>query len=270
MKVVLFCGGFGMRLHPSTENTPKPLVSVGGKPVLLHLMKYYSHFGHQEFILCLGYKGNEIKKFFLNYDECLSGDFVLSNGTKKQKLFKSDIQDWKITFAETGLHSPLGDRLKKVEKYLCNDEIFLANYADGLTDLYLPNLIEYSKKREKIACMITVKPSVAFHYVSTDKDGYVNDISQLNQTPMRINGGFFVFKNQIFDYINCGEDLVFEPFQRLIQQRQLVVYKYDGFWASLDTYKDKQRLDELASKNASFWEIWNNKTQKKPDETKNA
>ena len=261
MKVVLFCGGFGMRLHPSTENTPKPLVSVGGKPVLLHLMKYYSHFGHKEFILCLGYKGNEIKKFFLNYDECLSGDFVLSNGAKKQKLFKSDIEDWKITFAETGLHSLLGDRLKKVEKYLCDEEVFLANYADGLTDLYLPTLINYSKKREKIACMMTVKPSVAFHYVSTDKNGLVDGISQLNETPMRINGGFFVFKKTIFDYINPGEDLVFEPFQRLMQKRQLVAYKHDGFWASLDTYKDKQRLDELASKNASLWEIWNNNTK---------
>jgi glucose-1-phosphate cytidylyltransferase len=257
MKVVLFCGGFGMRLHPSTENTPKPLVSVGGKPVLLHLMKYYSYFGHKDFILCLGYKGNAIKKFFLDYDECLSGDFILSNGDKKQKLFKSDIEDWKITFADTGLNSLLGDRLLKVKKYLEGEDTFLANYADGLTDLYLPNLINYSKKRGKIACMITVKPSVVFHYVSTDNDGYVKDLCQLNQTLIRINGGFFVFKNKIFDYIHPREDLVYEPFQRLMNENQLVAYSYDGFWASLDTYKDKQRLDELASNNASFWEIWN-------------
>ena len=259
MKVVLFCGGFGMRLHPSTENTPKPLVSVGGKPVILHLMKYYSYFGNKDFILCLGYKGQEIKKFFLNYDECLSGDFVLSNGDKKQKLFKSDLEDWKITFAETGLHSSLGDRLKKVEKYLCDDDIFLANYADGLTDLYLPNLINYFKERNKIACMLTVKPSVAFHYVSADENGYVDEICQFNQTSMMINGGFFVFKKQIFDYIKAGEDLVYEPFQRLMKKHQLVAYNYDGFWASLDTYKDKQRLDEIASKKVPLWEIWNNK-----------
>jgi len=267
MKVVLFCGGFGMRLHPSTENTPKPLVSVGGKPVLLHLMKYYSYFGHKDFILCLGYKGYEIKKFFLNYDECLSGDFILSNGDKRQKLFKSDINDWKITFAETGLTSPLGDRLKKVEKYLDDEEIFLANYADGLTDLYLPNLIDYFRKRNKIACIITVKPSVVFHYVSSDKNNHVTGLCQLNQTPMRINGGFFVFNKQIFDYIKPGEDLVYEPFQRLMKDRQLISYKYDGFWASLDTYKDKQRLDELASKNSSFWEIWNNKSSKDADQS---
>jgi len=257
MKVVMFCGGLGLRLHPSTERIPKPLVRVGGKPVLLLLMKYYSYFGHKDFILCLGYKGEEIKKFFLNYDECLSGDFILSNGGKKEKLFNSDIKDWKITFADTGVNSTLGDRIKAVQKYVDKDERFLANYADGLTDLYLPNLINFSVKQGKIACLITVKPSVVFHYVSVDRQSYVKNIRQLNQTPLRINGGFFVFKNEIFDYINPGEDLVYEPFQRLIKKRELVAYKYDGFWASLDTYKDKQRLDELASKNASFWEIWN-------------
>jgi glucose-1-phosphate cytidylyltransferase len=261
MKVVLFCGGLGLRLHPSTETIPKPLVKVGGQPVILHLMKYYSYFGHRDFVLCLGYKGEEIKKFFLNYDECLSGDFVLSNGKKKEKLFKSDIEDWTITFAETGLKSTLGDRLRAAEKYVDKEERFLANYSDGLTDLFLPNLIDFSIKQGKIACLITVKPSVAFHYVSTDKNGYVKNIKQLNQTPLRINGGFFVFKNEIFDYIKPGEDLVYEPFLRLIKKRELIAYDYDGFWASLDTYKDKQRLDELASQNSSFWEIWNKKKQ---------
>ena len=257
MKVVLFCGGQGLRLHPSTERIPKPLVQVGGKPILLLLMKYYSFFGHRDFILCLGYKGEEIKKFFLNYDECLSGDFVLSNGNKRQKLFKSDIENWKITFAETGLNSNLGERLKAVQKYLDGEEIFLANYADGITDMHLPTMIDFFIKRRKVGCLITVKPSVVFHYVSSSKDNYVKEICQLNKTPLRINGGFFVFKRKIFDYIKPGEDLVNEPFQRLIKERELVAYKYDGFWASLDTYKDKQRLDELASKNASFWEIWN-------------
>lgn len=262
MKVVLFCGGLGMRLHPSTEKIPKPLVTVGGKPVLLHLMKYYSYFGHKDFILCLGYKGEEIKKFFLNYDECLTGDFVLANGEKKEKLFKSEIENWRITFAETGLDSLIGTRLKKVEKYLRDEEVFLANYSDGLTDLHLPDLLNYSRKKNKIACMITVKPTIGFHHVLTDKNGYVKDICQFNQTSVRINGGFFVFKKQIFDYIKLGEDLVFEPFQRLMQKRQLVAYKHNGFWASLDTYKDKQRLDELATKQASSWEIWNKRAKK--------
>jgi glucose-1-phosphate cytidylyltransferase len=257
VKVVLFCGGLGLRLHPSTESIPKPLVSVGGKPIMLQLMKYYSYFGHKEFILCLGYKGENIKEFFLNYDECLTGDFVLANG-KKRKLFKSDIEGWKITFAETGVHSTLGERLLAVRKYVENDEVFLANYSDGITDLLLPDLINFFNERGKIGVFITVKPSVVFHYVSTNEDGYVQDICQLNQTSLRINGGFFVFNRRIFDYIKPGEDLVNEPFKRLIKDKELLAYKYDGFWASLDTYKDKQRLDELASKNASLWEIWNN------------
>jgi glucose-1-phosphate cytidylyltransferase len=259
MKVVLFCGGFGMRLHQLTENIPKPLVPIGGKPLLLHLMKYYSHFGHKDFILCLGYKGEEIKKFFLNYDEHISGDFVLSNGSKVEKYFQSEIEDWTITFADTGLHAPIGERLKKVEKYVGEDELFLANYADGLSDLPLSDLIDYSKKRDSIACFISVKPSVVYHYVSTDQDGYVDGIRQLNQTPMRINGGFFVFKNQIFDYINNGEDLVTDTFPRLIEKKQLITYPYDGFWASMDTYKDKSILDEMADKGQSKWEVWNKK-----------
>lgn len=246
------------------------MVSVGGKPVLLLLMKYYSYFGHKDFILCLGYKGENIKKFFLNYDECLSGDFILSNGGKRKPLFKSDIEDWKITFAETGLHSNIGERLRVVKKYLDGEEMFLANYSDGLTDLHLPTLIDFAIKRGKIGCLITVKPSVVFHYVSASEDGYIKEICQLNQTPLRINGGFFVFKNQIFDYIKPGENLVNEPFQRLIKKHELVAYKHDGFWASLDTYKDKQRLDELASKNTSFWEIWNHQNHKKDGEKKHA
>lgn len=269
MKVVLFCGGKGMRLYPTTEVLPKPLISVGGKPLLLLLMKYYSYFGNKDFILCLGYKGEKIKKYFLDYDEFLSGDFVLSKGGKRQKLFKSDIEDWKITFADTGLNSTLGDRLKAVQKYLEGEDNFLANYADGLTDLYLPNLIDFFKKSGKIACLISVKPSVTFHYVSTSKEGYVKKICQLNQAPLRINGGFFVFKNQIFDYIKPNEDLVCEPFQRLIKKGELISYDYDGFWASLDTYKDKQRLEEMASHNASFWEIWNH-TQEEPGDKQHA
>jgi glucose-1-phosphate cytidylyltransferase len=256
MKVVLFCGGLGTRLHPYTETIPKPLIPVGGKPILLHLMKYYSFFGHKDFILCLGYKGEEIKKFFLDYDDCLSGDFILSNGRRRKNLSKNDIKDWKITFAETGLTSNQSARLKAVQKYVAKDEYFLANYSDGLTDLFLPDLIDYSLKRGKIACLITVKPLVTFHNVSVDRKGRVKNICQMNQTPIRINGGFFVLKNEIFDYIHQGDDLIHDTFQRLVDVNELVAYKHNGFWASLDTYKDKQTLDELYSKNNSFWEIW--------------
>ena len=259
MKVVLFCGGLGTRLHPFTEKMPKPLVPVGGKPVLLHLMKYYSYFGHKDFIICLGYKGEEIKKFFLNYEECLSGDFILSRGQIKEKLFKSDIVDWKITFAETGINSNQALRLKIVQKYLNGGDYFLANYSDGLTDLYLPALIDFALKKGKIATLITVKPSYTFHNVSVDRKGYVKNIAQMSRTSYRINGGFYVFRKEIFDYIKPEDDLIHDTFRRLVNEQELVGYKHNGFWASVDTYKDKQRLDELCEQNASFWEIWNHK-----------
>jgi glucose-1-phosphate cytidylyltransferase len=257
MKVILFCGGLGLRMHPDTETLPKPLVPIGEKPLLWHLMKYYSYYGHKDFILCLGFKGEEIKKFFLNYDECLSNDFVLSQGGKRQ-LFRSDIDDWRITFVETGLNAEIGQRLRAIRKYVENDEMFLANYSDGLSDLPLPKIIDFSIKKGKIGCLLSVKPFYAFHVVSTNPDGYVSDIRQSAKTGMRINGGYFVFKNKIFDYIKEGEDLVNEPFERLINQGELVGYEYDGFWASLDTYKDKQRLDKLVLKNNAYWQIWKN------------
>ena len=260
MKVVLFCGGLGLRMHPTTETLPKPLVPVGEKPILWHLMKYYAYFGHKDFVLCLGYKGDEIKKFFLNYDECLSNDFVLTRGGKRRQLLRSDIEDWRITFAETGLNIDIGQRLKRVQKYVENEETFLANYSDGLTDLPLPKLIDFYNKHKKIACLLSVKPFYVFHVISTAPEGSVKSICQMSQSNLRINGGYFVFKNQIFDYIKEGEDLVNEPFQRLINERELVAYEYDGFWASLDTYKDKQRLDELVSKNDASWQMWKNKS----------
>jgi len=217
-------------------------------------MKYYSYFGHKDFVLCLGYKGDEIKKFFLNYD-CLSSDFIFSNG-KKQQLCKSDIEDWSITFAETGLNSNIGQRLKAVQKYLENEETFLANYSDAVSDLPLPKLVDFFNKHRKIGCFLAVKPFYVFHVVSTNNKGYVNNIYQITQSNLRINGGFFVFRNEIFDYIKDGEDLVNEPFRRLIDKRELVAYEYDGFWGSLDTYKDKQRLDELITSNNASWQLW--------------
>jgi glucose-1-phosphate cytidylyltransferase len=256
MKVVLFCGGLGMRLYPSTENVPKPMVDVGGKPILWHLMKYYSYYGHKDFILCLGYKGEEFKKFFLNYDECLSNDFIISNGGKKRKVLKSDIEDWKITFANTGLHTNIGQRLKAIEKYLENDEVFLANYSDAVTDMPLPKIINFFTKRGKTGCFVAVKPFHTFHIVHSKPDGLVKDISPIRESNIRINGGFFVFKNEILTYINEKDDLVDEVFRRLIEKNELVAYKYDGFWGNMDTYKDKQKLDELASSERAPWEVW--------------
>jgi glucose-1-phosphate cytidylyltransferase len=256
MKVVLFCGGLGMRLHPSTEIIPKPLVTVGEKPILWHIMKYYSHFGHNDFILCLGYKGELIKRYFLDYDECLSSDFVLSNGGKDKKLIEKNSDDWRITFADTGLYSNIGQRLKAVQKHLDKEEMFLANYSDGLTDLNLPTLIDYVKKKNKTACLLTVKPFHSYHAVFSEKSGLVSNMVPLQESEIRINGGYFVFKNQIFDYIKDGEELVNEPFKRLISKKELLAYNFDGFWANMDTYKDKQQLDDWAAKGHANWQVW--------------
>ncbi len=256
MKVVLFCGGLGMRLKEHSENVPKPMAKIGYRPILWHLMKYYAHYGHQDFILCLGYGADVIKNYFLNYDECLSNDFVLSNGGKELKLINSDIQDWTITFVDTGLTSNIGQRLKAVEEYLKGEEVFLANYADGLTDLPLPNFVDYSLKQGKIAGFLSVKPTWSFHVVSLKGNGEVAGIQHLSRSDIWINGGYFIFKKEIFGYIKDGEELVNEPFQRLIEKEELTTYKYNGFWVGMDTFKEKQMLEDMYSRGQAPWEIW--------------
>jgi glucose-1-phosphate cytidylyltransferase len=256
MKVVLFCGGMGMRIREAGENVPKPMVPIGYRPIIWHLMKYYAHYGHNEFILCLGYRGDVIKQYFLHYDECESNDFTLSNGGKQLELKNSDISDWTITFADTGVNTTIGGRLKAAAKYLGDDEYFLANYCDGLTDLHLPTLLEYFEQRNRIASFVCVKPNLSYHPVSVRPDGAVGEIKAITETDLRINGGYFLFKRDIFDYIHDGEDLVVEPFQRLIAENQLLAYPYDGFLQCMDTFKDKQRLDDLYSRGNPPWQVW--------------
>lgn len=257
MKVVLFCGGLGMRIREAGENIPKPMVTIGYRPILWHLMKYYAHYGHKDFILCLGHRGDVIKNYFLNYNECVSNDFVLSEGGKKLELMASDIHDWKITFVETGAKSNIGQRLRAVEKLVRNEPEFLANYSDGLTDLSLPEHLAHFRQRDAVASFVSVKPNLSYHLVSAGQDGLVTSIDEMRQTPVRINGGFFVFKNEIFDHIHDGEELVCEPFQRLVQKRALAAYEYDGFWMSMDTFKDRQQLEDIYAPGNAPWEVWN-------------
>jgi glucose-1-phosphate cytidylyltransferase len=257
---VLFCGGLGMRLRDVAESLPKPMVPIGYRPVLWHVMKYYAHYGHKDFILCLGYRGDAIKQYFLSYDECVSNDFVLSDGGRKVDLVNSDISDWRITFADTGATATIGQRLKAAEKYLDGDDVFLANYSDGLTDLPLPRLLDHSRRHDKIANFVSARPNLSYHMVSSGPDGLVNEIKPITEANIRINGGYFVFRREIFDYIRDGEDLVQEPFQRLIRRRQLLAYEHDGFFACLDTFKDKQHLDDLYARGNAPWEVWRAET----------
>jgi glucose-1-phosphate cytidylyltransferase len=256
MKVVLFCGGLGMRLRDFAEDIPKPMVTIGYRPILWHVMKYYAHFGHKDFILCLGYKGDLIKNYFLNYNECVSNDFVLSKGGKDLELLGSDIQDWRITFVDTGLTSNIGERLKAVEKYLRDEDMFMVNYSDGLCDLPLDRYVEYFRKRDKIASFISVRPTQSFHVVTLKKNSVVRDIQHIARSGFWINGGFFIMKKEIFKYIRDGEDLINRPFQRLIKKEKIISYKYDGFWGCMDTFKDRQVLNDMYSRGETPWEVW--------------
>jgi glucose-1-phosphate cytidylyltransferase len=256
MKVVLFCGGLGMRLRDYSEQIPKPLVEVGPRPILWHLMRYYAHYGHKEFILCLGHGANAIKRYFQTYDETVSNDFVLSDGGHKVELLRRDIQDWKITFADTGRHTSIGERLRQVRHHLEGEKTFLANYADGVSDLDLDAYLDYFKKRDKIASFVSVAAPHTFHIVDADPDHHVRKLEAVGRSIVRVNGGFFAFKTEIFDYIREKEDLVLEPFDRLIAKQELLAYPFEGFWRNMDTFKDKRELDDMLAYDKAPWEVW--------------
>lgn len=260
MKVVLFCGGLGMRLREYADHVPKPMVPLGYRPIIWHLMKYYAHHGHKDFILCLGYRGDLIKQYFLNYEECMSNDFVLMEGGRRRELVNSDIEDWRITFVETGLNANIGERLSAVRPYLEGEEAFLANYSDALTDLPLNKQIQHFQRQDKVASFLAVKPNLSYHFLNANEGGVVTSFKDIAQSGLRVNGGYFVFRQEIFDYLRPGEELVLEPFDRLIAIQQLLAYQYDGFWAPMDTAKDKKRLDELHDAGNPPWQLW-----RKPD-----
>lgn len=256
MKVVLFCGGLGLRLRDHAAALPKPLVEIGQRPVLWHLMKYYAHYGHKDFILCLGYGQAAIKEYFLKYDECASNDFVLTNGGRNVDLCSSDLRDWRITFVDTGVNSNVGERLRRVRHYLKGEETFLANYADGLSDLDTAAYVDAFQKANKIGCFISVRVPHSYHVVHTDEQHHARKLEHVGEAAIRINGGFFVFRTEIFEYMREGEELVIEPFARLIERRQLLAVPHDGFWRGMDTSKDRIELEALLSRGAAPWQVW--------------
>ena len=256
MKVVLFCGGQGLRLRDYSENVPKPMVPIGYRPILWHLMKYYAHYGHKDFILCLGHRADAIKRYFLDYEETLSNDFVLRRGGRDVELLKTDIDSWSITFVDTGATANIGQRLMAVREHLAGEDAFLANYSDNLTDVPVPTLLEHFHQQDKVASFLSVCPGHTFHIVKAAEDSSVQQILPVQDCNIWINGGFFALKQSIFDYMRDGEELVLEPFQRLIAEKQLTTYKHRGFWACMDTFKEKQILDDLFTRGAAPWEVW--------------
>ena len=233
MKVVLFCGGLGMRLRGSAENVPKPMVPIGSRPILWHLMKYYQYHGIEDFILCLGYHGDVIRNYLREAGE-----------------------SWSVTFVDSGVEASIGQRLLAAQPLLDGEEVFCANYADGLTDLPFADHLAHFIRHDRVASFLSVRPNLSYHAVEADPGGVVTGFHSIVQTDLRVNGGFFIFKRDIFRYIRAGDDLVEAPFQRLIQARQLVAHAYDGFWIAVDTAKDKQRVDEMYATGHAPWMVW--------------
>lgn len=254
MKVVLFCGGEGMRIRDHNSTAPKPMVPVGSRPILWHVMKYYAHFGHTEFIVCLGYGAADIKKYFLEYDEAVSNDFVLKGGSERIML-GTDIDDWTITFVDTGFRSEIGERLLRVKEHVGDDEMFLANYADGVTDLDLGDYVDRFKASGRVGGFLAVRPPQSYHVVHLEGDRPVA-LGPIAEEDLWLNGGYFVFRHEIFDYIESGEDLVAGAFQRLIPEEELYAHRFDGFWSPMDTFKEQTYLDGLYKQAMAPWALW--------------
>lgn len=261
MKVVLFCGGLGTRIRDYSENVPKPMIPIGNQPIIWHIMQYYSQYGHRDFVLCLGYKANVIKDYFLHVNPSTYSDCVISEFGKKVELLGEAPPDWRVTLVDTGIWRNIGERLMAVRHLVQDEEIFLANYSDGVTDLPLPEMIERFKASGKVACFVCVRPPFNFHLVEFNAQGVVERLRANTESDTWINGGYFIFRKQIFDYMRDGEELVLEPFARLIEAGQLYAYKYEGFWRAMDTLRDRQMLEEMVERGNMPWRIAHEKAR---------
>jgi glucose-1-phosphate cytidylyltransferase len=270
MKVVLFCGGLGLRMGEESARTPKPMVRVGARPILWHIMRYYAHFGHRDFVICLGHQAEAIKDYFLKYNEALSNDFILSENGRRVEVLRRDMDEWRITFVDTGLQSNIGERLARVRPHLEGEEMFLAHYGDTLTDAHLPTVIDEVRASDAVASFLCVRPTnYTFHTVELGQEKRVRSIRDIHGSDIWINGGFFVLRREIFDFMRPGEELVHEPFQRLIAHSRLIAHRYEGFWAPMDTLKDRQTLQVLAESGTPPWAVWDREDlayQPAPDE----
>lgn len=260
MKVVLLCGGQGTRIRDVSENVPKPMIPIGGLPIMWHIMKYYSTWGHKDFVLCLGYMGRVIKDFFLNY-ELNTRDFSVTLGSGQPATFHNEHRelDWRVTLAETGLNALTGARIKRIQKYIGDDEHFMLTYGDGVGDIDIDRLLEFHRSHGRILTVTGVRPPSRFGELRHTADGKVTEFNEKPQaTGGRISGGFFVCRREIFDFLDDREDLTFEtePMRKLVQDQQLMMYAHDGFWEPMDTYRDYQYLNKLAASNEAPWIKW--------------
>ena len=254
MKVVLFCGGLGTRIRDYSENVPKPMVPVGQQPILWHVMQYYSQYGHRDFVLCLGYKANTVKEFFLNWRQQTYSDCVISDAGRRIEFLGEGLPDWRVALVDTGIWRNIGQRLLAVREHVEGEEMFLANYSDGLSDAPLPAMVELLERTGKTGCFLAVRPPLTFHLVEFDEGGGVQRMRASQDSDIWINAGYFVFRNRIFDFIKEGEELVIEPFQRLIEAGELIAYRHNGFFRAMDTLKDKQILEDMVERGHMPWQ----------------
>jgi glucose-1-phosphate cytidylyltransferase len=253
MKVVLFCGGLGTRIREYSESVPKPMIPIGNQPILWHLMQYYNQYGHRDFVLCLGYKANIIKDFFLTYRPQLYADCVVSESGSKVEILGQMPESWRVTMIDTGVWRNIGQRLWAVRELVADEEYFLANYSDGLSDVDVNAMIDDFKASGKIGCFLAVKPPLTYHFAEIDSDKMVRGMRSAERADLWINGGFFIFRREIFRYMRPGEELVVEPFQRLVEEGQLLAYKHTGFWRSMDTLRDRQTLEDIMERGDMPW-----------------
>lgn len=255
MKVVLFCGGYGMRMRDGVRDVPKPMAMVGDHPLLWHVMRYYAHHGHNQFILCLGYGAHHITQYFLDYEDAHTNDFVLRGGTIER--VEADVSTWEISFVHTGRDTPIGERLRRVRHLLRDEEMFMANYADVLTDAPLHDIVDRFTESGADASLLAVPPQSAFHVVATDEgEPLVRDIYPVSELPLRENGGYFVFRQAVLDALTPDCDLVGDTLTAMARSGRLTSYPYDGFWVPADTVKERSALDELASSGRAPWAVW--------------
>jgi glucose-1-phosphate cytidylyltransferase len=260
MKVVILCGGYGTRIRDVADNVPKPMIQIGGYPILWHIMKYYAQWRHREFVLCLGYKGQVIKDFFLNY-EAHTKDFTISLGNVREiKYHNSHTEsDWGVTLAETGLEAMTGSRIKRVQKYLVGEDNFLLTYGDGVGNIDLDRLIDFHLSHGKILTVSGVRPPGRFGELARDKNGLITEFNEKPQASEgRISGGYFVCRKEIFNYLDSRDDLTFEqePMRQLVRNGQMMMYEHDGFWQPMDTYRDYMLLNALYEKGEAPWINW--------------
>jgi glucose-1-phosphate cytidylyltransferase len=257
MKIVILCGGMGTRLREETEIKPKPMIEIGGMPILWHIMKTYAGYGFNEFILCLGYKGEQIKEYFYNY-EMLSNDFTIELGTKNIDVYpRHSEKGWKVTLVDTGSEAMTGARVKRIQKFIDSDT-FMLTYGDGVADINIKHLLEFHKKHGKIGTVTAVNPPSRYGELIISEDHAMSFTEKPQETKDSISGGYFVFSSKIFDYLKDDNSCVLEkePLCSLVLDKELKVYKHKGFWQCMDTYRDYKYLQSLWDRGDAPWKIW--------------